>query len=357
MKFIFISIFFAISVFVWCEFCHYYLVLLGCNWPALPKHQNYINAVVLADTHLLGPIKGHWFDKLRREWQMYRSFQTATQLFKPQLTIFLGDIFDEGQWVSKPEFDDYVQRFNEIFYVDNNVERILVVGNHDIGFHYWFSRYPLLKRRFEFAFNMTSVNFIKLANDIILVNIDSMAMENDGCEFCEEARDQIKQIKDFIQKKSLSRPIVLTHFPLFRKDESECTELDSAISPERSVKFEETKDCLSKRASHYLLNQLKPRLILSGHTHNGCILKHHSKTVKSVEEWTVASFNWRNRKNPSFLLAQFSTDDYKISKCFLPNENTIYSIYSVSFLFLLCYITYSVNTLYKSSSLFRHKID
>ena len=31
-----------------------------------------LKTMLLADTHMLGPIRGHWFDKLRREWQMQR---------------------------------------------------------------------------------------------------------------------------------------------------------------------------------------------------------------------------------------------------------------------------------------------
>merc|ERR550517_1891817 len=48
--------------------------------------------MVLADTHLLGSRNGHWFDKLRREWQMHRAFQTAQTYFSPQHVFFLGDL-------------------------------------------------------------------------------------------------------------------------------------------------------------------------------------------------------------------------------------------------------------------------
>ena len=41
-----------------------------------------LRAMFLADTHLLGRRQGHWFDKLRREWQMHRAFQTAMTYFK-----------------------------------------------------------------------------------------------------------------------------------------------------------------------------------------------------------------------------------------------------------------------------------
>lgn len=47
-----------------------------------------------------------------------------------------GDLLDEGKWSSDTEFHDTVLRFQRIFNVgsENRVE--VVVGNHDIGFHY-----------------------------------------------------------------------------------------------------------------------------------------------------------------------------------------------------------------------------
>lgn len=149
--------------------------------------------MVLADTHLLGSRQGHWLDKWRREWQMHRAFQTAMTLHRPeivfvlgkiltiapvlpelgikvQLTIIfkkilkvnknhmlqvinyfqillnyfqttsfsflLGDLFDEGKWCAEDEFNDYVDRFHKLFRVPEGTSMHVVVGNHDIGFHY-----------------------------------------------------------------------------------------------------------------------------------------------------------------------------------------------------------------------------
>ena len=74
----------------------------------------------LADTHLLGTRLGHWFDKLRREWQMHRGFKTAYQYFQPEVVFFLGDLFDEGKWCGKAEFNEYAQRFQTLFPVDRS---------------------------------------------------------------------------------------------------------------------------------------------------------------------------------------------------------------------------------------------
>jgi hypothetical protein len=49
-----------------------------------------------------------------------------------------------------------------------------------------------------------------------------------------------------------------------------------------------------------LLEYLDPRLIVSAHTHHGCYRLHEN----GAPEYTVASYNWRNKKAPSFLLVR-----------------------------------------------------
>lgn len=105
-----------------------------------------VKVMVLADTHLLGSRKGHWLDKLRREWQMHRAFQTAVASLKPDLVFVLGDLTDEGLYCSSKEFEDYVRRFYRLFAVPKTTKLYVAVGNHDIGFHYG---YNYLNRGFE----------------------------------------------------------------------------------------------------------------------------------------------------------------------------------------------------------------
>jgi len=66
---------FVISVLIFCEFLIYYVVIFQCRWPEVKggarmgekeTSSSVLKAIILADTHLLGEIKGHWLDKLRR---------------------------------------------------------------------------------------------------------------------------------------------------------------------------------------------------------------------------------------------------------------------------------------------------
>lgn len=69
--------------------------MLQCNWPSLKavEHSDPLKAFILADTHLLGPRRGHWLDKLRREWQMQQAFQAIIMLHRPDVVFVLGNNF------------------------------------------------------------------------------------------------------------------------------------------------------------------------------------------------------------------------------------------------------------------------
>ena len=88
------------------------------------------------------------------------------------------------------------------------------------------------------------------------------------------------------------------HFPLYRKTEMHCTGVDAPPPEEKQVTNREKWEVVSKEMSSTLLSLIRPRLVLSGHTHHGCYLVHEDGTP----EMTIPSFSWRNRNNPSFVL-------------------------------------------------------
>ncbi|KAM9458068.1 metallophosphoesterase 1-like isoform 2-T5 [Salvelinus alpinus] len=316
------------SVFIFCEYLIYYAAILQCGWPEIdhgaPSSERsadgqpetgVLRAMVLSDTHLLGAVGGHWFDKLRREWQMERAFQTALALLRPEVVFILGDVFDEGKWSSPKNWEDDVCRFQKMFRHPRDTELVVLVGNHDIGFHYEMDWFKL--QRFEKAFNTTSTRMVtKKGVNFLLVN--SVALHGDGCPICQSVEKQLYTLSrdlncSLLQNSESSiireycqdawtypstAPIILQHYPLYRVSDAGCTGRDAAPPKERHLLFREKYDVLSQEASHRLLQWFKPRLVLSGHTHSGCQVLHDNQ----YPEISVPSFNWRNRNNPSFIL-------------------------------------------------------
>lgn len=105
---------------------------------------NTIRAMLLTDVHLIGPIKGHWLERLRVEAQMRRVYQNALAFHQPDVVFIMGDLFDEGQYVDDDYFREYLWRFNIIFATPPHIQRYCLVGNHDIGFH---NRYSVSRCR------------------------------------------------------------------------------------------------------------------------------------------------------------------------------------------------------------------
>ncbi|XP_057383076.1 metallophosphoesterase 1 isoform X3 [Balaenoptera acutorostrata] len=412
------------AVLLFCEFLIYYLVIFRCSWPAvktpadaggLGTPEPVLRVMFLADSHLLGAVRGHWLDKLRREWQMERAFQTALWLLQPEVVFILGDIFDEGKWSSSQHvgsqfpnqrsnprplhwecslnqldhqgspledifknslkfprtvlsctkkvlvqaWADDVGRFWKIFRHPPHVQLRAVAGNHDIGFHYQMNTYKI--KRFEKVFNperlfsWKGINFCVPGTQspadctggpwliscpcLSFVMVNSVALEGDGCDICSGAEAELLEISHRLncsreqehrpqecgdgQRLPASAPILLQHFPLYRRNDANCSGEDAAPPDEKYTPFKERYDVLSQEASRKLLWWLRPRLVLSGHTHSACEVLHGA----GVLEVSVPSFSWRNRNNPSFIMGSITPTEYALAKCYLPCEDTVLTTY------------------------------
>ncbi|XP_072029928.1 metallophosphoesterase 1-like [Amphiura filiformis] len=357
---------FVAFLFLLCELFIYYLVIIQCSWPTIKSDNNdALRAFFISDTHLLGSRQGHWFDKLRREWQMTRAFQSAMTILNPDAVFVLGDLTDEGKWASDYEFDATVRRFWTMFYHNSDVDFNVVAGNHDIGFHDVIE--PNRQHRFEVKFKTPSVQVLTI-KDNVFVLVNSITMETDMCSMCSTATEQLRRASmqlnctkygstngqisdsksskecDSIQKLPKVAPILLQHYPLWRVSDAMCTGVDAAPPNERYEKFRPGYGALPLDASQRLLSWIQPRLVISGHTHYNCYVVHDG----DVPEISVPSFSWRNLNNPSIVLATISKDKYEIGKCFLPQESTVKMIYIIGVLTLAIWFLLNVKKLKKS---------
>lgn len=57
-----------------------------------------------------------------------------------------------------------------------------------------------------------------------------------------------------------------------------------------------------------------------------------------VDEYTVPSFSWRNKKNPTFSMLTLTSNNFSIYKCQMPKENTVIVIYTFSAILLVLWI-------------------
>ncbi|EDV44477.2 uncharacterized protein Dana_GF20377 [Drosophila ananassae] len=343
-----------------CEYVADYVVLQKCKWPDMKRKSRYaadpLRALIIADPHLLGPHRGHWLDKFYREWHMTRAFQAASRLFRPDVVFVLGDLFDEGDMVTDKHFQEYVWRYLKIFHPKPGIPLISLVGNHDVGFHY--KMQPLLVSRFEKYLNNSLVTLYTIKHTHFVM-INSMAMEADGCQFCSQAKEQLQNISRILQcmkfpqdvdcapeytRPSYSDPILLQHFPTYRSSDTQCLEFDAPLAEAYRERFH----VLSQEATDMLGELLRPRLAFAGHSHHYC----HSVNRWGIDEYTVASFSWRNKANPSFMLTTITPDDHMVTKCrMLPQQFVINSYLSAGVLCLIAVACQLPKRIAKSRSL------
>jgi hypothetical protein len=97
---------------------------------------------------------------------------------------------------------------------------------------------------------------------------------------------------------------------------------------------------LSQEASVHLLTKIQPRLAFTAHTHDFCYTEHPSLNNKIIPEWTVPSFSWRNRDDPSFMLLSITTNNERVSHCRLPRETTVFWSYGIGAFLLIFYMLF-----------------
>ncbi|XP_031479190.1 uncharacterized protein C630.12 [Nymphaea colorata] len=346
------------------ELIAYWLPLWACSWPAigdLPNPDNLVHVAVLADpqltdrtSHGLSPKSGAFKAiKFYTDLYMLRAFQKSVLPFKPQIIIFLGDHFDGGPYLTDREWHDSLMCFKHIFLAgarNYGIDVHYLSGNHDIGYSGFHSLNPKVISRYEEGFGQRNYHFN--VGQVDFVAIDAQTL--DGPLEGKETLSTWDFIKNISKDDRFQARVLLTHIPLYRPDGTPCGKHRSSPIINQRITFAEAgrglkyQNYLSETASTYLLDLLKPNLVLSGHDHDQCTVTHTAKHGP-VREHTVGTVSWQQGNlYPSFMLLSLhsmpspnvsnSEDFVSTQLCFLPKQTHIYIWYIILFvvtLFLL----------------------
>lgn len=124
---------FAVAAFllvIYNEFLVYWFAYV--SWP--PLHKEHLSKLakndsnrpyrllLVADPQLIGENDEPWFLGHLARWDSDRylraTFALANSYVKPDATVYLGDLFDEGLKSSNGQFERYFERFKAIFKFD-----------------------------------------------------------------------------------------------------------------------------------------------------------------------------------------------------------------------------------------------
>lgn len=120
----------AVALIFYNEFLTYWFAYL--SWPQLHKEHLFklpkndsnrpFRMLLVADPQLIGENDEPWYFSHIARWDSDRylrsTFTLANSYVKPDATVFLGDLFDEGLKSSDTQYERYFERFRSIFKID-----------------------------------------------------------------------------------------------------------------------------------------------------------------------------------------------------------------------------------------------
>ena len=156
-------------------------------------------------------------------------FNLHSQFSNPKLIFFVGDVTADGELCSDREWNAAVQRFQSIFALSYGRVSYVLPGNHDIGLHYSVTDARL--RRFEHSFHSPHVRLISIkSHHVHFVLINSMAFEGDHCRLCQRAEQELNDVIEQLNRTGAwTKPILLSHFPLYRSSDVNCSRSSSSV--------------------------------------------------------------------------------------------------------------------------------
>ncbi|KAK6914603.1 hypothetical protein RJ641_019720 [Dillenia turbinata] len=170
------------------------------------------------------------------------------------------------------------------------------------------------------------MDFIDYLEPIVVLSEDTMlVMQGDPQSNLTSATWDF--IKSVTQGAASNPKVLLTHIPLYRPDETYCgphrhspviNQRISGAARDHSIIYQ---NYITEQTTKFLLDLLKPVLILSGHDHDQCIVTHSSSGP--VKEHTLGTISWQQGNvYPSFMLMS-------VSNSFRPNGSNSEDLVSV----------------------------
>ena len=176
----------------------------------------------------------------------------------------LGDIFS-FQYHNDEQFWDIAARIAWSFDVPEHSSSFrapyyFLAGNHDLGY----TTHPRNVKRFEQYYNKRV--WSRDVGSVQVVACDGMELDGD-----EAGSSNWKFLKGVAEGRGEGGLVLLLHIPLWKPEGSCEGDMPEIVYQQGRVV---TQTTLSKETSEWILKNVKPDLVLSGHDHEGCQYNH-----------------------------------------------------------------------------------
>ncbi|KAH0827473.1 Metallo-dependent phosphatase-like protein [Lanmaoa asiatica] len=315
---------------VWLELGTFRFALHDCRWPDTRQphipDSRIVRLLVIADPQiidrhsypgrlpLLSALSQYVVDlNLRKSWN------SAFRLLRPNAVVVLGDMMDNGRlFMSTSQYEAYFTRYQSIFNMGDSPPPVYYLpGNHDVGLG---NLSPFsLEAGTRYTSHFGPRNHRHTIGNHTLVFIDAPALVEEDLLRAERgypfdswpaiSHGPVEFVKQTASIGSLGPVVLFTHIPLSRPPDASCGPFREKGTIRQGYGFG-YQNMLLDGATEFLLQSLKPSLIMSGDDHDYCEYEHPiPSSDEKIQEVTVKSISMAmGIRRPGFqLLSLIST--------------------------------------------------
>ncbi|KAK2707384.1 hypothetical protein QYM36_015171 [Artemia franciscana] len=197
-------------------------------------------------------LSGYENENIITRWDSDRylrsTFQVASNFFKPDIVVFLGDLTDEGSLSNDQLFSEYASRFMTLFHVDSSVKTIYLPGDNDIGGEGNDPFLPSKLERFTEEFGKIKSHILRTVE---FIPVNRIASESSLPEKC--------------KNDSLISCVVLSHIPV---------------------------NVYGKEYASHIMIKINPLLTISAHEHSSFVIypKMDPLHIEDINDFSVHNF-------------------------------------------------------------------
>jgi predicted phosphodiesterase len=208
---------FLLFVIIWNEYLA--LKIKSLFWITPIESGKHYSILIVSDPQLVGYRNEEYGGIARWDSDRYlkNGFDAAVASARPQMILFLGDLFDEGVIMSSQEFNWTLERFENIFSHIKNIPTIYVPGDNDIG-----GEFEPIYQRLVSRFNRIFVNSLK--------NLDHFSQNH--VDFAATIPLEDGKFQSIIKANNPRVKILLSHIPLLRSLRRDDYETVESYSPD-----------------------------------------------------------------------------------------------------------------------------
>ncbi|KAG9316325.1 Metallo-dependent phosphatase-like protein [Chiua virens] len=306
---------------VWFELGTFRFALYDCLWPdtrqpPLPDSRT-VRILVIADPQIIDrhsyPGRGPLLSALSQyavDLNLRKNWNFAFHRLRPNAIVVLGDMMDQWSFIDVhqrsvhksylPRYETYFARYQSIFNMGDLPPPVYYLpGNHDVGLA---NLAPFsLSADTRYTSHFGPRNYRRTIGNHTLVFIDAPALVEEDVLRTQRGhtyhswpaikRGPVEFVKQTTSTGSSSPLVLFTHIPLSRPSDASCGPLREKGTIRQGYGFG-YQNTHTDGTTTFLLESLKPSLIMSGDDHDYCVYEHTiSSSNEKVQEVSVKSLS------------------------------------------------------------------